>query len=66
MDKTLKASKKEAIIYDTLKFKFPGIANLKVEVNTEGRGIITFDKGQYTHEQVDTFVTEFLELCKKK
>lgn len=66
VDNSIQTTKKERIIYDVLKFKFPGIANLEVTINNSGRGIITFDKGRYTHNQVDSFVTEFLELCKKK
>lgn len=66
VDKAVEASRKERIIYAALKIEFPDITNLKVEVNNEGRGIITFDKGDYTHDQVDSFVKEFLELCKKK
>ena len=39
-----------------IKFKFPDIENLQVEMNEFGEVYIIFDEGKYTGKEVDEYV----------
>lgn len=50
----------EHTMYQFIKIEFPNIKNLKVENDT-----ITFDEGEYTKQEVETRIAEFIKSCKK-
>lgn len=48
-----------------IKYKFPEIQNLTVDMNEEGEVCIIFDKTIYTQKQVQDFMNEFKKIKKK-
>lgn len=57
--KTSFAEKHCMKIEDLIKYKFPEIQNLSVDMNEEGEVSIIFDETIYTQTEVQDFINEF-------